>query len=87
MSGGAKIEKGDRRWSDFKRLRAIRDHHAVHAKHDATIVSYAELAYLVNCMRQGAGRMLGTLHTCMGRIIPSHIINAGHMPLVEVVED
>jgi hypothetical protein len=84
--GGARLYKGDQRWSDFKKLRRLRDDYAVHPKLVGHAISYVELAGYINAFRQGMAGMLAQLHPPFGRPIPSVVINAAYIPDVEVVE-
>ncbi|MBT9143339.1 MAG: hypothetical protein DDT32_01613 [Syntrophomonadaceae bacterium] len=86
MSGGAKLIKGEQHWSDFTKLRKVRDHVAVHPKVAGQAIAYAELANLINAFRLGIGGMLGHIHRHFGQIVPSRVINAVYMPDVELVD-
>ena len=85
--GGARLYKGDRRWRDFKKLKRLRDDHAVHPKLVGHATSYVELAEYINAFREGMAGTLAQLHPPFGRRMPSSVINAAHMPDVEVVGD
>lgn len=84
IAGIPKLDKGDMRWPDFKRLQRIRNHTAIHSKVDGHVVSYLELAELINSFRFGIARFLGGIHLALGQPIPSIVVNAAFMPDVQV---
>ena len=73
MSGGAKLIKNDQRWSDFVKLRRVRDHVAVHPKMPGQAISFSELADIINAFRLGIAGMLGQLHRHFGQTVPSPV--------------
>jgi hypothetical protein len=85
MSGGAKVNKTDRVWRDFKTLENLRDEDAIHPKLPGYGIPYEDLAKHINAFRSGIALFLGEIHLLIGRPIPAVIINAVYMPDVEVI--
>lgn len=85
MSGGAKINKADRVWRDFKTLKNLRDEDAIHPKLQGHGIPYEDLAKHINAFRFGIALLLGNFHRLIGRYVPAVIINAVYMPDVEIV--
>lgn len=85
MSGGRKLDKSDRHWSDFKRLRGIRDNLTIHSKTLGHTVKYSEIADLINVFRTGIAGILIPLHILCRNWIPSQIIRGYYAPEVKVV--
>lgn len=85
MSGGRKLDKSDRYWSDFKRLRGIRDNLTIHSKTLGHTVKYSEMADLINVFRTGIAGMLIPLHLLCRSWIPSQIIRGYYTPEVQLI--
>jgi len=85
MSGGAKVNKTDRVWRDFKTLKNLREEDAIHPKLPGHGIPYKDLAKHINAFRFGIALFLGKIHLLIGRPVPAVIINAVFMPDVEVV--
>jgi len=85
MSGGAKVSKTDKVWSDFKALEKLRDEDAIHPKLPGYGISYMDLAKRINAFRLGTALFLGKIHRLIDQPVPAVIINAVYMPDVEVV--
>ncbi len=86
VSGGKKIDKSSHWWNDFKKLKRLRDDHAIHPKQPGYSMSYKELANNINSFRSGIASLLGNMHLLIGGAIPAQIINAVYQPDVEVVQ-
>ncbi|MDR9418807.1 hypothetical protein [Gracilimonas sp.] len=87
ISGGNKIEKRVKQWSDFKKLKQFRDEEAVHPKGISGGIEFEKIAELLNSFRYGIALLLGNIHMVVGKKIPSIIINAYYMPDVIVEKD
>jgi hypothetical protein len=86
MSGGAEIDTSVQQWSDFKKLKRLRDEHAIHPKIGGYGVAYADLANHLNAFRYGVALLLGNMHLKLGTPLPAVVINAHYMSDVKVVE-
>jgi hypothetical protein len=86
MSGGGKIDKTGKVWNDFKILKKVRDDNAIHPKLPGQGISYKAFAKQINAFRFGIAQLLANLSLALGLPVPSVIINAIHMPDVEIVE-
>ncbi len=72
-------------WSDFKRLRAIRDDLAIHPKHSGFTMTYAQLADAINRFRSGIAQFQIEMHHAFRARVPSKIIRIASAPDVELV--
>ena len=86
MTSQKKLDKSGKTWNDFKRLKAIRDDIAVHAKSSGHAFSLGQLAELANCFSAGIAGLLNQLHVLFGERTPSTVIRHMYAPEVEVVE-
>jgi hypothetical protein len=85
MSSGRKLDRSTNHWSDYKRVRGIRDHMTIHPKSPGVGATFDELAEMINLFRTGVAGFLIDLHDHFGDRIPATIIRARYAPLVEVV--
>jgi len=86
LSGGTKLDKGKRFWSDYIHLKNIRDDLTIHSKKRFLSFPLEELASNINLMKSGISELLIQLHLLMKRVIPAIIIRSRFSPLVEIVE-
>ena len=86
MSNGKKIDKTGKVWNDFKILKKARGDNAIHPKLPGQGISYRALAKQINGFRLWIAQLLANLHLLLGLPVPSIIINAVHMPEVEVIK-
>lgn len=86
MTGGKKLDKSVRNWSDFKRLQHVRDNIKIHPKDSGYSISHQELADLINRFRYGVSGLLIQLHQLFQERIPSIIIRSYFAPDIEVKE-
>ena len=86
ITDGRTIDKAARQWSDFKKLKKIRDRDAVHPS-GRSGMTYQELAEHLNAFRYGIALLFGNLHLIVGWRVPAVVINAHYFPDVEVVTD
>lgn len=86
MSGGGKLDKSIRNWSDFKELREIRDHVSIHPKSASYGISFSELTDKINLFRTGIAGILIQLHKLFKEPIPAKIIRTFFSPDVEVIK-
>jgi hypothetical protein len=86
MSSGRKIDKTGKVWNDFKSLKKVRDENAIHPKLPGQGITYKAFTKQLNAFRFGIAQLLANLHLTLGLPVPSVVINAIHMPDVEVVE-
>jgi len=84
---GGRIDKSGRIWSDFKRLKKLRDEEAIHPSSSSRGVDYKSLAKNINDFRYGIAFLLGNLHVTFKMHVPAVIINAIYYPDVVVHED
>lgn len=87
ITNGGKIDKTGRNWSDFKRLKKLRDEEAIHPSSPSRGINYKELAKNINVFRFGIAFFLGNLHVTFGMHVPAIIINAIYYPDVELCDD
>lgn len=87
MSGGAKLDKGDKAWASFKIIRGYRDASAIHVKKPALGMGYAELAEGLNHFRHSIAGLLVKFHLLFGERIPTVIIRCSFLPDVIYYDD
>ncbi len=85
MSNGRKLNKSGVHWSDFLKVKALRDNVTIHPKASGYGTSYGDLAEKINLFRTGVAGLLVDLHLHFNEKIPSAIIRARYAPDVEVV--
>jgi len=86
MTAGKKLDKSIRNWTDFKKLKLIRDNVKVHPKNSGYSISHQELADLINRFRCGIAGLLIQLHQLLNERIPSIIIRGYFAPDTQVKE-
>ena len=86
LSGGKQLDRTGHSWNDFKKLKKLRDEHAIHEKQPAHSISYKKLAKNIDCFRFGIAQLLWDMHLLLGQTVPAVIINAVYTPDVEVVK-
>lgn len=82
----AHLNKSNNRWEHFKLLKRMRDDLAVHQKSSEMGVTLRELAERINMFRSGLAEVLFQLHVAFGLPAPAVLINAVHMPNIDVIE-
>ena len=85
MSGGRKLDRGGRRWADFRILRAFRDRAAIHLKGGGVGIEYADLCALLNRFRHGIAGLLVDLHLHFSERIPCIIVRYAFLGDIELV--
>ncbi|MFN8474770.1 MAG: hypothetical protein U0822_21445 [Anaerolineae bacterium] len=81
MTGGSKLERGDRVWADHKKLREFRDDWQVHPKEPFRVTPEDEkLAKELNRFRYGIARLLLNMHMLFAQPIPSFIVECAYLP-------
>lgn len=86
MTGGVNLDKSVRNWTDFQKLRTIRDDVSIHPKASGMGTSLAELSQNINLVRTGIGGLLIQLHILFKERMPAVIIRLFFAPEAEVVE-
>jgi hypothetical protein len=86
MTNGRKLDKSFKNWSDFKRLRGLRDNVTVHAKQSSFTRTVYEIADGISIFRTGIAGSLIQLHELFDEKIPSLIVRGFFAPDIEVVE-
>lgn len=87
MSGGAKLDKGDKLWASFQVIMRYRDGSAIHVRDSALGMDYTELAEGLNHFRHGIAGLLVRLHRMFGERIPAVIIRCSFLPDVIYYDD
>ena len=87
MSGGRKLDRGGRRWADFRALREFRDQAAIHLKGGGVGIEYAELCRLLNMFRSGIAGLLVDLHLHFSERIPCIIVRYAYLGEIELVSE
>ncbi len=87
MTGDRKLMKACQSWSDFRKLKTIRDDIVVHPKVESYLFTNKQLCEIINAFRHGIAALLGELHLAFNEPLPSKVINAFYMPDVEIVEN
>jgi len=83
ITGGKTIDKTGRQWSDFKKLKKVRDRSAAHPT-GRSGMTYEQLAEELNAFRYGIALLFINLHVAIGWRVPAAIINAHYFPDIEV---
>jgi hypothetical protein len=85
MTGGARLQKSDVVWADFRVLRSIRDDGWVHQKQSALAMELNDLVTQLNRFRNGIAMFLIRLHQLFRERIPRLIIRAAYSPDVRAI--
>jgi hypothetical protein len=81
-SRGGKVDLGGQAWSDFVKLRDVRNDSAIHAKSTSAGWTIGEMAEMINRLRSVA-QLLLELHRVHCERTPSVIIKAAYSPQVD----
>jgi len=86
LSGDKQLDRAGHSWNDFKKLKKLRDEHAIDEKQSAHSMSYKKLARNIDYFRYGIAQILWDMHLLLGKPVPAAIINAVYEPDIEVVD-
>ena len=87
LKGGYTVNRGDRPWQDFAKLRHYRNEFHVHPKGKPYSVSTTEFCQRLNLFRTGIARLLLDLHALIGKGAPPELIKYAYWPDIEIVDE
>ena len=87
MTNGKKLDKSNRMWAEYKRLRDLRDDGFIHIKTPAIGGTYQDLCDIVNAFRTGVAGMLFELHKLFNDRVPSSIIREFHAAEAIIIDE
>lgn len=87
INGGHKVDKGDRPWQDYVKLRHYRNEYHVHPKGQIYSVSSTKFCQRLNLFRTGIARFLLDLHALTGHGAPPEIPKYAYWPDIEKVDE
>jgi hypothetical protein len=87
LNGGYTVDKGDRPWQDYVKLRHYRNEYHVHPKGQIYGVSSTEFCQRLNLFRTGIARLLLDLHALTGHGAPPELPKYAYWPDIEKVEE
>ncbi len=85
LNGGYSVDKGDRPWQDYVKLRHYRNEYHVHPKGQIYSVSTTEFCERLNLFRAGIARLLLDLHALTGHGAPPELPKYAYWPDIEIV--
>jgi hypothetical protein len=80
MTSGKKLNLGGTAWSNFLKLRDLRDDEATHTKAWGQGKSHKQMAECLNVFKRGAVTLLLDLHILFDEAAPSRLIRAKYFP-------
>lgn len=87
LNGGYTVDKGDRPWQDYVRLRHYRNEYHIHPKGQIYSVSLTEFCQRLNLFRTGIARLLLDLHALIGHGAPPELPKYAYWPDIEKVDE
>jgi hypothetical protein len=85
LSAGKPINKGERYWQDFQKIRDIRNERESHPKEVVYGISGSIFCEQLNLWRTGIALMLLALHAVTGRLAPPELVKWAFLPDIELV--
>ena len=87
LNGGYTVDRGNRPWQDFEKLRHYRNEYHVHPKGEYYSVSTRDFCQRLNLFRTGIARLLLDLHGLTGHGAPPELVKYAYWPDIEIVGD
>jgi hypothetical protein len=80
MTGGNKLDIGGTVWSNYLKLRELRDDEGIHAKAFGHGKNRKQMAEYLNVFKRGAATLLFNMHVLFDEAAPGRIIRAKYFP-------
>jgi hypothetical protein len=87
LTRGHTVDKGDRPWQDYVKLRHYRNEFHIHPKGQPYAVTTTEFCERLNLFRTGIARLLLDLHALTGHGAPPELPKYAYWPDIEIVDD
>jgi hypothetical protein len=87
MTGEQKLDKNTKNWSNFSKLKKIRNDLAIHPKNTNFVITYNELCKWLNLFSSGIAGLLVDVHKLFNTRIPSIIIHYAYLPDIVLIEE